>query len=149
MRFSLQTDYALRTLIYLAGKPGRCNVAQIASYFRISRDHVAKVVQVLSRLGYVRSVRGAGGGVELARAPEDVRLGEVIMAMEGNLHLLECVGTDDVCVIQPHCRLRGVLAEAERVQFEFLNRYRLSDLVKPGGQLIEFGVVSSRSKEQP
>lgn len=129
MRLSLQTDYALRTLMYLASRPGRGTVTAVSDFYRISAAHVAKVVNQLARLGYVRSVRGAGGGIELARRSEDVRIGEVVRAFEGNLHLLECVGTDNVCVIQPHCKLRGVLAEAERIQVEYLNRVTLRDVL--------------------
>ena len=43
----------------------------------------------LSRLGYIRTIRGIGGGIELARKKEEIRVGEVVEAFEGNLHLLE------------------------------------------------------------
>jgi Rrf2 family nitric oxide-sensitive transcriptional repressor len=129
VRLSLQTDYALRTLMYLASRPGRTTVQAIADFFQISAPHVAKVVNLLSRLGFVRSIRGAGGGIELARSAEEIRVGEVIQASEGNLQLLECVGTDKVCIIQPHCKLRGVLAHAERIQQAYLNSVRLCDVL--------------------
>lgn len=140
MRLSLHTDYALRTLIYLAGRPERTNVASVAEFFGISKDHVAKVVMQLARLGYVRSVRGVGGGIELARAATEISVGEVVSAMEGNTHLLECIATAGVCVIQPACKLRHVLREAERVQMDYLNAVQLSEIVIPGGQLVELGV---------
>jgi len=124
-------------LIYLAGRPERVHAADIAEFFAISAHHVAKVVHQLGRLGYVRNVRGSGGGVELAKDPGEVRVGQVIAAFEGNMHLLECVDQEGVCVIQPNCRLRGVLAEAERLQTEYLNSICLSDLVKPGQPLVE------------
>lgn len=133
MRLSLQTDYALRTLMYLASRPGRATVMAVADFYRISAPHVAKVVNQLSRLGYVRSIRGAGGGIELARSPADVSIGVVVRAFEGNLHLLECVGTDNVCVIQPHCKLRGVLAQAERIQMEYLDSVMLRDVLPIDG----------------
>lgn len=135
MRLSLLTDYALRTLIYLAGRSARANVHEVAEFYRISPHHVAKVVHRLARLGYIRSIRGVGGGIEMVRPADEIRVGEVIQACEGNLHLLECVGTPNVCVIQPSCRLKKVLAEAERMQTEYLNSVRLSDIVTPGGQL--------------
>lgn len=138
MQLSLQTDFALRTLMYLAGRPGRCRVAEVAQFYDISRDHVAKVVNQLARWGYVRSIRGVGGGIELARPAEEISLGEVVLRSEGNLHLLECVTTDDVCVIQPACRLRGVLIEAERRMVEYLRGVYLNDVVTPGGQLVEW-----------
>lgn len=137
MRLALHTDYALRTLIYLAGKPGRGSAAAVAEFYDISRDHVAKVIQSLVRLGYLRSIRGAGGGIELIKQPEQIRIGQVILDFEGNMNLLECVSTAELCVIQPGCKLRRVLAEAERIQLEYLQSVRLSDVVKPGGQLLE------------
>ena len=137
MRLALHTDYALRTLIYLAGKPGRASVAQVAEFFEISKDHVAKVVQRLAKLGYIRGIRGIGGGIELRKKPAEVRVGQVILDFEGGMNLLECVSTENVCVIQPGCRLRKVLAQAEQLQMEYLNSVKLSDVVKPGGQLLE------------
>jgi Rrf2 family nitric oxide-sensitive transcriptional repressor len=137
MRLSLQTDYALRTLIYLVGRPGRGSVRQIAEYYEISRDHVAKVVHRLGKLGYVRNIRGVGGGVEILRVAEEITIGEVILAFEGNMNLLECVSTPGVCKIQPGCQLLNVFAEAERLQMEYLQSVHLSDIVQPGGQLVE------------
>src|SRR5687767_1186527 len=83
MRLTLQTDFALRTLLYLATIGRRSTVAEVAGLFGISANHVAKVVNQLARLGYVRSVRGIGGGIELARPAEEIRLGEVIRDFEG------------------------------------------------------------------
>lgn len=137
MRLALHTDYALRTLIYLAGRPQRATIDEVAGFYHISSNHVAKVVNQLARLGFVRSVRGVGGGLELGRPAEQITIGEVVLAIEGNMHLLDCVETENVCVIQPNCRLRHVLAEAERLQREYLSSVRLSDVVRPGKQLVE------------
>jgi Rrf2 family nitric oxide-sensitive transcriptional repressor len=135
MRLALQTDFALRTLMFLACRSGRATVAQVAALFGISGNHVAKVVNQLARLGYVRSIRGIGGGIELARAPEEIRIGEVVLAFEGGLHLLECVGTDNVCAIESFCKLRGVLAHAEQLQVDYLNSVSLADVVPTRLQL--------------
>jgi Rrf2 family nitric oxide-sensitive transcriptional repressor len=132
MRLSLQTDYALRTLMFLASKKRktRGTIAEVAAFFAISEAHVAKVVNQLARHGFVRSIRGVGGGIELGHEASQIRVGEVITAFEGNLHLLECVGTElQVCVIQDRCRLRKVLAKAERLQLDYLNDVRLTDLI--------------------
>lgn len=135
MQLTIQTDYALRTLMYLASRDDRATVAEVATLFDISANHVAKVVNQLSRFGYIRSVRGLGGGIELAVPLDEIRLGEVIERFEGNLHLLECVGTEGVCVIQPFCKLKGVLAEAERLQREYLNSVTLADVAPSRRQL--------------
>lgn len=135
MALTTHTDFALRTLMYLAVKNERATAAQVAQLYGISSSHLAKVINQLSRLGYVRSIRGIGGGIELARPAEDIRLGQVVEAFEGNLHLLECVATEQVCSIQSFCKLKGVLAEAERVQLEYLNSVTLADVVPTKRQL--------------
>src|SRR5262245_10787956 len=131
MRLSLQTDFALRTLMFLASRKikKRCTIADVAAFLKISEPHVDKVVNQLARLGFVRSVRGIGGGIELGREAAQIRVGQVVLAFEGNMHLLECVGTENVCVIQDHCKLRTVLSRAERLQFDYLNEVRLTDVI--------------------
>lgn len=139
MRLTTSTDYALRTLMYLATIAERATAAQVAQLYGISTNHMAKVVNQLSRLGYIRSVRGIGGGIELAKKPTDISLGEVIEAFEGNMHLLECVSTDDVCAIESFCKLKGVLAEAERVQLNYLNSVTLADVTPTKRQFSRVG----------
>jgi Rrf2 family nitric oxide-sensitive transcriptional repressor len=129
MRLSLQTDYALRTLLFLATRTERTTVSDVAGFFGISAHHLGKVVHHLGRLGYVRNRRGLGGGIELARGPGTITVGRVILDFEGNIHLLDCVSSPGVCVIQPGCTLRGVLAEAERLQMDYLDGVTLESLL--------------------
>jgi Rrf2 family transcriptional regulator, nitric oxide-sensitive transcriptional repressor len=129
MRLALQTDYALRTLLFLATRTGRATVADVSGFFGISAHHVGKVVHHLGRLGYVRNHRGPGGGIELARAPAEITVGQVVLDFEGNMHLLDCAAAPVSCVIQPGCILRGVLAEAERRQMDYLNSITLESLL--------------------
>jgi Rrf2 family nitric oxide-sensitive transcriptional repressor len=145
MRLSLQTDYALRTLLFLAMRPGRNQIHPIAEFYRISKDHVAKVVQVLAKKGYVRSIRGSGGGIELAKEPATISVGEIIREFEGNMNLLECVSVANVCVIQPSCRLRHVMAEAERLQMEYLDSIPLSDMLVQSPELVQLGPANSNA----
>lgn len=145
MKLAVQTDYALRTLMFLACRTGRATVAQVAALFGISGNHVAKVVNQLSRLGYVRSIRGIGGGIELARDPADILVGQVVMAFEGSLHLLDCVGTDNVCAIESFCKLKGVLAHAEQLQVDYLNGVSLADILPARRKLNAVAVVADRN----
>jgi Rrf2 family transcriptional regulator, nitric oxide-sensitive transcriptional repressor len=136
MKLSLHTDYGLRLLMYLAGSGERVTAGEVAEFFGISRDHTAKVAQRIVRAGWARSTRGIGGGLELARDPSAIRVGEVISTLEGNTHLLDCVCAEqDLCRIQQRCKLRKALAKAERLQMEYLNSVTLRDLVKPGRPL--------------
>jgi Rrf2 family transcriptional regulator, nitric oxide-sensitive transcriptional repressor len=138
MRLSLQTDYALRTLLFLATRTERTTVSDVAEFFGISGHHLGKVVHQLGRLGYVRNRRGPGGGIELARQPGAITVGRVILDFEGNTHLLDCVGSPGLCVIQPGCTLRGVLAEAERLQMAYLNSITLESLLPEPLDLMVF-----------
>lgn len=140
MSLTTHTDYALRTLMYLATIDTRSTAAHVADLYGVSQHHMAKVVNQLARLGYVRSIRGIGGGIELAKQPEEILLGKVVEAFEGNIHLLDCVATDDVCAIQSFCKLKGVLAEAERVQLDYLNSVTLADVAPTKRQ---YGRVAS------
>lgn len=135
MRLALQTDYALRTLMYLATRGKRVTSQEVADFFGISAAHVAKVVNQLARQGFVRSIRGVGGGIELTRDPAEIRLGEVIVAFEGSLQLLDCITMTNVCVVERFCKLKNVLAEAERVQQAYLQSVSLADVLPTPRQL--------------
>lgn len=144
MRLSLQTDFALRTLIFLAHRETRATVDEVAAFYGISAAHVAKVVHQLGRLGYVRSIRGIGGGIELSRRPEDIIVGDVVLAFERSMQLLQCVDTEGVCIIESFCKLKRVLAEAERVQMEYLRSVTLLDVLPTRRQVRTVERVSGK-----
>ncbi|MBZ2188281.1 Rrf2 family transcriptional regulator [Alcanivorax sp. JB21] len=130
MQLSTHTDYALRSLIYLALQPTQTpvTVQDIARRYGISAHHVAKVAQTLSQHGYVQSLRGRGGGLVLARAPKDIRVGTLVRETE-NLKLLECFGPDSTCPIDPACRLKQALKQAHDAFMAVLDGYTLADMV--------------------
>lgn len=114
MRLTLQTDYALRMLVYLAVHQAQpCRVTDVATAYGISRNHLLKVALKLGRLGYLTTVRGRSGGIALARRPEDVNLGDVVRQMEDDFALMECMRHDGgLCAISPACRLKGIVGRA-------------------------------------
>ncbi len=131
MHLTLFTDYALRSLLYLSWHADRpCTVDEVARYFRISADHVTKVMQHLARQGYVRSRRGRHGGAVLARPPEEIRLGDILRDFE-SIALLDCLKAEGVCVIEVSCRLKRVLAEGQRRMMAYFDEHTLRDLAGP------------------
>jgi Rrf2 family transcriptional regulator, nitric oxide-sensitive transcriptional repressor len=148
VRLLLQTDYSLRTLMYLAMRAERQTVDDIASFFQISIPHVAKVVHQLARLGFLRSIRGIGGGLELAKPASEITIGQIVRAVEGNTHFLECQSVDDVCVIQRHCKLRVVLDRAELIQLEYLDSIKLSDVLPFGPPFPDGSEATQRSRTE-
>lgn len=137
MRLTLQTDYALRMLIYLAinrGKP--CRVTDVAAAYGISRNHLLKVALKLGRLGYVTTARGRTGGISLAVRPEDVNLGDVVRLMEDDFALTECMRSDGApCAISPACRLKGVVGKALEAFLSVFDEYTLADIAQDRPQL--------------
>ena len=133
MRLTAFTDFGLRVLMRLAGAPGRSFTTEaIAAEFAISRHHLTKVVRALSAAGLVESRRGAGGGVRLGRAPEDISIGEVVQLLEAGQPLVECFRADGgACVLTPQCRLKGKLADAEAAFLERLDRTSLAECAYP------------------
>src|SRR5262245_53711733 len=109
MRLTLHTDYALRTLLFLAHTGRPAPVDAIAESFSISREHLVKVVQTLSRLGYVSTRAGRGGGVSLARDAAQITVSEVVADVEGRQQVLDCVLKPQTCVLEPGCGLRRLL----------------------------------------
>ncbi|MGP5178836.1 Rrf2 family transcriptional regulator [Psychrobacter aquimaris] len=96
MRLTNYSDYALRSLIYLAVRPEPpllANISDIADSYGISKSHLTKIIHQLSQLGYIESVRGKNGGIRLARAPKDINLGVLIKQMEPDFVLVECFAT--------------------------------------------------------
>lgn len=134
MQLTYFTDYALRTLMYLAAHPERLvPIAEISASYGISNHHLTKVANLLARGGFVQAVRGRGGGLQLARAPKEIVVGEVVRACEPNLHLVECFDrANNTCPIVPACGLARVLVEAQQQFLATLDGHTLGDLVQPG-----------------
>lgn len=119
--------------MYLAlNESRRSTIREISDAYGISRNHLMKVVQRLAVLGYVDSTRGVGGGLSLGRPAADIRLGKVVMDMEPDMALVECMRPDGQCVISSACRLAGTLDRALAAFIDSLNQSTLADLVRPG-----------------
>jgi Rrf2 family transcriptional regulator, nitric oxide-sensitive transcriptional repressor len=132
MRLTAFTDYTLRTLIYLALQPEKLvTIADIASAYDISANHLMKVVHHLAQAGDIATVRGQRGGLRLARLPETIRLGDVVRRTEPDLELVACFDEGQHCVIQEGCVLKHALDSALQAFLGVLDRYTLADLVAP------------------
>ncbi|MCD8548649.1 MAG: Rrf2 family transcriptional regulator [Aeromonadaceae bacterium] len=130
MQLTLFTDYALRTLVYLAlQEPGRlATITEVAETFQISRNHVVKIVHQLGVKGYVETVRGKHGGIRLARQAEAISLKDVVSDMENLTCLMDC--KREACLLTSGCRFQGILRKALRAFLDVLDEFTLADLVK-------------------
>jgi Rrf2 family nitric oxide-sensitive transcriptional repressor len=127
MKLTLYTDYALRALMHLAAKPERlASISEISSTYRISHNHLTKVVHDLRKAGFIDAVRGRSGGVRLAQPASEITVGAVVRHTEGGFDLVDCGS----CVIAPACALTAALHRALAAFMDVLDGYSLADLVE-------------------
>ena len=159
MRLLASTDFALRVLIRLAAESEgqHLSVEALARELGgLSRNHLHKVVQELAALGMVRTVRGARGGVALAKPPGEIRLGELVQRLEAGQSLVECFRADGgACVLTPRCRLKGMLGGAWAAFLRELDRSTLAECLaaaRPAPSLSPVrspGPTATRAKKLP
>jgi Rrf2 family nitric oxide-sensitive transcriptional repressor len=131
MKLLASTDFALRVLMLLSRQPAEShmNVEALSRELGgLSRNHLHKIVQDLTALGITRTVRGAGGGVMLAIAPDQVPLGRLVRQLETDQALVECFRLEGcTCTLVPECRLRSLLRDAQNSFYASLDRHTLAD----------------------
>ena len=129
MYLTQHTDYGLRVLVYTAiNDDTLVNIGTIAETYNISKSHLMKVVTSLVKGGFLVSVRGKGGGLRLADNPENINIGAVVRHLEP-MQVVECMGDNNVCLINPSCRLTGIITGAIKSFFNHLDQYSLQDLL--------------------
>jgi len=133
MQLTRHTDYSLRVLMYLAANPSQLvTVAELADFYHISRNHLVKVVQGLVEHGFVETIRGKHGGMQLARESNRISIGMVVRRMENHFNIVECFDADnDVCVLTDVCKLKGILTHATENYLKGLDKISLADVNKP------------------
>ncbi len=136
MHLTSHTDYALRTLLILAhSSPNKIKTSDVCATFEISENHLAKVVQSLSRLGYVETIRGKDGGIRLGCAPESIILGRVVRELEPDMGVVPCLRDGgEECFITPVCSLKPVLKDATEAFLSHLDQFSLANILEGIGR---------------
>lgn len=132
LRLTVYTDYSLRVLLYLGVRDRNelSTIQEIADSYNISKNHLMKVTYDLGKLGLIETVRGRGGGIRLAMAPEDIVIGEVVRKTEEDFHLVECFNPEsNLCSLSPECKLKFALHEALQAYLKVLDSYTLADCI--------------------
>lgn len=133
MRLAEYTDYTLRVLMYCAAHPGELfTIGALAEHHGLSKNHLMKVVNDLSRQGLLTTTRGRGGGLQLAKDPANIRIGDIVRAAETDFRLVECFAPDtNACTLTPQCRLKHLLDNALQAYFQVLDQATLADITPP------------------
>jgi Rrf2 family nitric oxide-sensitive transcriptional repressor len=127
-------------MLYLAVRPeGLSTIQEISDAYGISKNHLMKVVQRLGELGWVETVRGRNGGLRLDPRTRSLSVGEVVRKTENDFSIVGCFADESEphrhCVIEPHCRLRGVFAAARDAFLAELDQHTVGDLASPADEL--------------
>lgn len=129
MKLTKSTDAAFRILILMSSEQKRQNAQQISEAIQIPFNHTAKILQTLAKARFLRTIKGKGGGVELAASPDSIRLDSVISAMEGPIHLMECTIHKDACPLSSECSLSRKIKEAQDSMIRVFSQTTIADLL--------------------
>lgn len=139
MKLTSYSNYAMRSLQLAALKaPDLVRIDDVARIHNLSRPHIMKIVHQLGKAGYLETVRGRGGGFRLARAAEEIVVGEVIRLTEGPLDVVECFNPDkNTCPLMGVCVLSRKMQEATEAFMAVLDDLTVADIASNKGQLME------------
>lgn len=128
MQLTRQTNHALRILMYCAAREEPVRLGEVARFYGLSEAFLHKVLQVVRDAGFVRTIRGRGGGLTLARPAHDIRVGEVVRAVEERVELADCFRPDSGCPLERSCGLNVALHRALDAFFAVLDEYSIADI---------------------
>ena len=90
MKFSTKAEYGMRAIVHLAKKSGLVSLAEIAKQEHLSLAYLERIFALLKKANIVTSFKGTNGGYALARKAEQIKVSEIIQALEGSLYELKC-----------------------------------------------------------
>lgn len=143
MKLTSYTDYALRTLMYLAmNRDHLVTIQDIADAHQIAKNHLTKVVHQLGMLGLVETVRGRHGGLRLGRDPAEINVGEVVRNTENDFFIAECFDPGKPgCIYSASCALKGALGRANAAFLDVLDGVTLDTLTAPAAKRLRGGAA--------
>ncbi len=152
---SRKVDYAILILSYLHQRPEGGSAREIAARFELSRAFVANILKLLCHKGFVASHRGVKGGYVLQRAAEEIKLADLMDALDEGFHLMPCtkVGPEEVCSLTAICPVRGGIAEVHERIRGVLRAVTLAELFRPvapaGGTQFGLEVTTPTRRPEP
>lgn len=132
MKVSMKTDYGLRALTYLAQRYGQGSVqsSDIAAHQAIPEPYLDQLLTTLRKAGFINSRRGPQGGHVLARTPDEIAVGEVVLALEGSLAPLSCLEEQTGCFQGGGCAQREMWQAVQQATEAVLNATTIGELAK-------------------
>lgn len=134
IRISKLADYAVVVLAALARRGGEgASAVALSEETKIPEPTVSKVLKLLARGEVLESTRGANGGYRLERAPREISVAEIIMAIEGPVSMTACVegGAGECCDFSAYCQVKGRWDDVNHAIREALTGITLEDMTAP------------------
>jgi Rrf2 family protein len=130
LEITRQADYAVRIVLDLAGHndSGVVRSDDVARRQLVPRAYFTKVVQALVRAGYLRTLRGARGGIQLAKDPGHITLRQVIEAVEGPIRLNRCLLVPGECALERTCAAHPVWERLQDVLMREMDAVTVSQM---------------------
>jgi Rrf2 family protein len=97
MQLNLTTDYAIRTVMFLAEHGTLANSSEISAAMKIPQNYLIILTKKLRQAGLLRTRRGNAGGYVLAMKPEDITVFDIVAAMEDTTRVNRCLEDDNYC----------------------------------------------------
>lgn len=147
MKMTSYTNYGLRSLQLAAlHSPKLVRVEDVANIHKLSKPHIVKIVHELGKAGYLETVRGRNGGFRLARAPEDIVVGDVVRITEGPLDVVECFNPKtNTCPLIGICKLSKAMMKATAAFMSVLDDLTIADIASNKNELLNRIEVSLKS----
>jgi Rrf2 family protein len=132
MKLSTRGRYSTRLMLELGIRFGQGPVLlkDISKNQEMSLKYLGQLIIPLKIAGLIKSTRGSHGGYYLARPPEDIRLSQILRAVEGNLAFTECVDSPDICYRSGNCVAHDIWEDASNQFNDMLNSISLADMLK-------------------
>ena len=131
MKVSTKGDYGIRALIELSHRYGEVRPTQsseIAARQKVPESYLEQLLTTLRRAGFIRSVRGPQGGHALVRDPRDLRVTEVIEALEGPIMPSDCLDDGGLCAKGGGCAQTDMWAAVRDAILGVLDTTTIADL---------------------
>jgi len=141
MRLTTKSRYGTRLILDLAlyGKGEPVRLSQISRRQGISLKYLEKLIRLLKRSGYVKSVRGPYGGYMLAKPTQQITVGDIVRVLEGSDTITGCAEGETVCgtcTRAGECITRWIWVETSRVMFQKLDSLKIGELLDHTDEII-------------
>lgn len=142
MRLTTKSRYGTRLILDLAlhAQTDPVRLSEISRRQSISLKYLEKLIRMLKKAGFVKSMRGPYGGYMLAKPAEDISVGDIVRVLEGTDAITDCTGSDNACGMCTRagkCLTQYIWAETSTAMFEKLDSFKIDQMLQRTEELVK------------